>query len=315
LRIATRRSRLALVQTDLVVAALQQRSGVTCEVVPITTTGDVQTDRSLISIGGDGVFVKELFAALLDGRADVAVHSLKDLPTGLPQRLRTGVVPARDDARDALVSFDNRFATIAALPPGATVGTSSVRRAAQLQLLRKDVRVVPLRGNVDTRLRKLHEGECDAAILAFAGLHRLGVLDSLGGSSPLPLDEMVPAAGQGALFVQCRSDDAATLELLRPLEDPSSALATSLERAFLARLGGGCIAPIGAHVTVAGGTWELAAIVVATDGTSALRRSRSGSASDAAEAVTAVEEVASDLLASGAGAMIASARLQGTGSP
>ncbi len=308
LRIATRRSPLALAQTKLVVERLQARAGVRCELVPITTKGDAQADRSLIAIGGDGVFVKELMNALLDERADIAVHSLKDLPTALPAGLDAGAVLERDDARDTLVSRDNAYATIGSLPPNAIVGTSSLRRAAQLRLIRRDLTIAPLRGNVDTRLGKVRSGECDAAVLALAGLRRLGVLASVGGSSPLPADVMVPAVGQGALFAQCRRADREVGALLASIEHAPSAFATKLERAFLAKLGGGCVAPIGAYVGMQAGRWHLQAIIAATDGTKALRRSAEGSDIDAAEAVAAVEEVASEMLAAGGREIIAQAR-------
>lgn len=308
LRIATRRSVLALAQTKLVVDQLRERANIKCEIIPLTTTGDAQVDRSLIAIGGDGVFVKELFAALQDGRADVAVHSLKDLPTSLPPDLCAGAVPEREDASDVLISRDNAYTTIDALPRHAIVGTSSLRRAAQLRLRRRDLQIVPLRGNVDTRVRKVLEGECLAAVLALAGLRRVDLLQSVGGGSPLPHDVMVPAVGQGALFAQCRSGDEVVRRLVGTIDHAPSALATRMERAFLAALGGGCVAPIGAHVETSGDTWRLLAIVAATDGTKALRRSDSGSTKDAAEAVRSVEAIASEMLEAGAEELIAQAR-------
>lgn len=277
-----------------------------CEIISVTTKGDLEADRSLVAIGGDGVFVRELFAALAEGRADIAVHSLKDLPTSLPPGL-FGVVPMRDDPRDALVARGGATATIEGLPQRARVGTSSLRRAGQLRLRRPDLEVVPLRGNVDTRVRKVREGECDAAVLAFAGLRRAALVDVLA-TVPLAPEEMVPAAGQGALYVQCRADDAATRALIAPLEDAPSALATSMERTFLAAIGGGCVAPIGVHVRLEGGECRFWAIVAATDGTRAIRQSRSWPASDAAEALHAVEAIASEMLAAGAGDLIAQAR-------
>lgn len=308
LRIATRRSPLAMAQTKLVVEQLQTHADVVCEILPITTQGDAQADRSLIAIGGDGVFVKELMIALLDERADIAVHSLKDLPTALPPELDAGAVLERDDARDVLISANNSYATIAALPPGAVVGTSSLRRAAQARLIRADLTIVPLRGNVGTRVSKVQSGECDAAILALAGLRRIGLLASVGGGSPLPPDIMVPAVGQGALFAQCRAADDAVIRLLAPLNHAPSALATRLERSFLAKMGGGCVAPIGAYVSIEGGAWRLHAVVAATDGSKALRRDAAGSTTDAAEAVAAVEAVASEMLAAGGREIIARAR-------
>ncbi len=307
LRVATRRSELALAQTKLVVHQLQDRD-VECEILPITTKGDAQVDRSLIAIGGDGVFVKELMQALLDERADIAVHSAKDLPTTLPPELDAGVVLERADARDVLVSKENAYADIGALPPGAVIGTSSLRRAAQVRLVRKDLRIAPLRGNVDTRIGKVRDGEYDAAILALAGLARIGLLAAVGGGSPLAPDVMVPAVGQGALFVQCRAADNAVRALLAPLGHEPSSFAVRLERAFLGAIGGGCVAPIGAHVSVHDGAWRLTAVVAATDGTTSVRRSAQGRVAGASEALAAVEAVASEMLAAGGRELIASAR-------
>jgi hydroxymethylbilane synthase len=308
LRIVTRRSPLALAQTKIVVDRLQRSADVVCEVIPITTKGDAQADRSLIAIGGDGVFVKELMNALVEERADIAVHSLKDLPTALPPELDAGAVLERDDPRDVLVSRDNVYATIASLPTGAVVGTSSLRRAAQVRLIRQDLTIAPLRGNVDSRLGKLRSGECDAAILALAGLRRAGLLESVGGGSPLQPDVMVPAVGQGALYAQCRSTDVAVRALLAAIDHAPSAQATRLERAFLAKLGGGCVAPIGAYVRIEDGQWRLLAVIAATDGTKVLRRSATGPCVDAAEAVASVEAVASEMLAAGGREIIERAR-------
>ena len=299
---------LALAQTELVVDQLREQTNLKYEIIPLTTTGDAQVDRSLTAIGGDGVFVKELFAALLDGRADVAVHSLKDLPTSLPPELCAGAVPRREDASDVLISRENEYTSIDALPHQAVVGTSSLRRAAQLRLRRPDLRIVPLRGNVDTRLSKVLKGECTAAVLALAGLRRVDLLQAVGGGSPLSHDVMVPAVGQGALFVQCRSGDEPVRRLVATIDHAPSALATRMERAFLAALGGGCVAPVGAHVEISGDDWHLLAIVAATDGTKALRRSGSGSTQDAAEAVRTVEAIASEMLEAGANELIAQAR-------
>ena len=308
LRVATRRSGLALAQTQLVVDRLRESANVECEILPITTQGDVLADRSLVAIGGDGVFVKELMNALLDGRADIAVHSAKDLPTSLPPELDAGVIPPRGDARDALVSKHNAYDDIAALPAGAIVGTSSLRRTAQLRLIRKDLRIEPLRGNVDTRVAKVHKGEYDAAILALAGLMRAGLLPLVAGARPLEPSAMVPAVGQGALFVQCRAADARVRELLAPLNHEPSALAVRLERTFLATVGGGCVAPIGANALVQGESWSLHALIAATDGTTFVRRSAQGRCTDAAEAVAAVETIASEMLAAGGRQIIASVK-------
>jgi hydroxymethylbilane synthase len=309
LRIATRRSPLALAQTNFVIEALRGYSDIKCEVIHVTTQGDVERDRSLAAIGGDGVFVKELFVALQERRADIAVHSLKDLPTSLPAELNAGVVPVREDARDVLISRGNQYRSIAELPPHAVVGTSSLRRAAQLRLTRPDLTIVPLRGNVDTRVRKVQSGEYAAAVLAMAGLLRAGLLSEVGGGTPLPFELMVPAPGQGALFVQCRASDEGVRRIIGPIDDASSALATSMERALLAAIGGGCVAPIGANVTISNGSWHLIAVVAATDGTKAVRRAHSGSTADAAEAIGAVERIAADMLRSGAREIIAQAQL------
>jgi len=308
IRVATRRSELAFAQTKLVVQQLQERADVDCEILPITTKGDAQIDRSLIAIGGDGVFVKELMQALLDERADIAVHSAKDLPTGLPPELDAGVVLERADARDVLVSQDNRYTDIGSLPPGALVGTSSLRRAAQVRMVRDDLRIAPLRGNVDTRIGKVRAGEYDAAILALAGLARINLLPSVGGGSPLAPDVMVPAVGQGALYVQCRSADADVRALLAPLDHGPSSFAVRLERSFLAAVGGGCVAPIGAYASVQDATWRLVAVIAATDGTTSVRRSAQGRAADASEALAAVEALASEMLAAGGREIIVSAR-------
>ncbi len=307
LRVATRKSALALAQTALVVERLERSAGVACEIIPMTTKGDAQVDRSLVAIGGDGVFVKELMGALLDGRADIAVHSAKDLPTSLPDAL-TGAVTERADARDALVSVDNRFTDIASLPQRATVGTSSLRRVAQLRLQRPDLQIVPLRGNVDTRLSKVTSGDVDAAVLALAGLLRLKADTKASSYTALDPEVMVPAVGQGALFVQCRADDLLTRDLVAGLEHEPSARAIELERAFLAAIGGGCVAPIGAYAEVNENSFAFLALVAATDGTAAIRRQVKGVTADAAEARRIVEAMASEMLAAGAREIVESAR-------
>lgn len=299
LRVATRSSALALAQAQWVVARLREHGGVECELVPISTKGDALQDRSLASIGGDGVFVKELMAALRDGRADIAVHSLKDLPTEIPADVDAGVVPLREDARDALISRDNGYPSFEALPARARVGTSSLRRAAQLRCARPDLVIAELRGNVDSRVRRVLGGEYDAAVLALAGLRRIGLLELVGGGSALGCDTMVPAAGQGALYVQCRADDGPTHALLLALQDPTSRLATALERHFLQRCGGGCVLPLGVHVAcLPDGTREFWACIASSDGTQSLRRhwKRTG---DAAEAFAQVEATAAEMLAAG----------------
>jgi len=305
LRVATRSSTLALAQTNAVIKRLEPI--VSCEIVPITTKGDVQRDRSLVSIGGDGVFVKELMTALLEDRADIAVHSAKDLPTTLPVELDAGVICEREDARDALVSPEGRYKEIAALPQGARVGTSSLRREAQLRALRPDVQITPLRGNVDTRMRRVQEGTIDAAILAMAGLRRLA-LGTSRFAAPIETALMVPAAGQGGLFIQRRADDLAVRDIIEQLEDPASAFAILLERAFLRAAGGGCVAPVGVHAEVRKQSFRLSAVIAATDGTTVVRDRTEGTTQDAAEATRIVETLASAMLAAGGRDIINAAR-------
>lgn len=241
LRVGTRASALATTQTGMVVAALQE-AGFAIEVLTVTTQGDVRGDVPIARFGRDGVFVRELEEALRDGRIDLAVHSLKDLPTTPAPGLEVAAVPIRESPFDALVG--RTATTLAALPPGAIVGTSSVRRICQLRLARPDLVVRPLRGNVDTRLRKLDAGEYDALILAAAGLRRLG----LGGriTEELRPDVFWPAVAQGALGLQIRSGDVALREALAAVDDPATHRAVRAERACLAALAGGCLAPIAA---------------------------------------------------------------------
>jgi hydroxymethylbilane synthase len=241
MKIGTRGSQLARWQAEWVRARLGD-SGVAAEIVVIKTRGDAEVDRPLHELEGKGFFTKEIEDALLDGRIDVAVHSLKDLPTGLPPGLTLGAIPARHDPREALVSAKS----IAELPTGARVGTSSLRRIAQIKFLRPDLEVVPLRGNVPTRVRKVETRDgLDAALLALAGLERL---DLGGKASPIdPLDVM-PAPGQGALGVEIRADDQSTKRALQPLHDRASAIGVTAERTLLAALGGGCQAPVAAWV-------------------------------------------------------------------
>lgn len=238
----TRGSRLALTQTGLVVEALRARHpGRSFEVVTVKTSGD-QSRASLSEIGGRGVFVIELEQALLSGEIDVAVHSLKDLPAGETPGLAIAATPAREDTRDVLVSRSGLC--LAELPAGATVGTGSPRRACQVRSLRPDLRIADIRGNVDTRLRKVRDGEYDAVVLAAAGLARLGWLDRA--TEVFGHDAMLPAVGQGALAVQTRADDGDAVALARALDDPATRAAVTAERAFDRRLGGGCHAAIAA---------------------------------------------------------------------
>jgi hydroxymethylbilane synthase len=240
-KIGTRGSQLARWQADWVRARLAEQ-GVPAELVVIKTQGDAEVDRPLHELEGKGFFTREIEEALLDGRIDVAVHSLKDLPTALPDGLALAAIPKRHDPRESLVGGTS----LSDLPAGTRIGTSSLRRIAQVRFLRPDLQVVPLRGNVPTRVRKVETGDgLDAALLAIAGLERL----ELGNKASLidPLDVM-PAPGQGALGIEIRADDGATRKALTPLQDPESAAAVSAERALLAALGGGCQAPIAAYV-------------------------------------------------------------------
>ncbi len=233
-----------------------------CEVKVITTQGDRILDRPLPEIGGKGLFTQELEAELLTGEVQAAVHSLKDLPVENPPGLTIGAVPARAEAGDVLVSKQGY--TLESLPEGASVGTSSLRRGAQILVRRADVQIKPLRGNVDTRVRKAENGEYDAIVLAAAGIKRLGLESHV--SQWLPLEVMLPAPGQGALAVQCNSEDEATLKLLAAIEDRATREATLAERAFLTHLGGGCSLPVGAYAKVEGEDLELLGVVASLDG-------------------------------------------------
>jgi len=267
----------------------------------IKTTGDVTKDP-LSVIGGKGVFTKELEDALLDGRIDIAVHSLKDLPTVLPEGLSISAICEREDARDALVlrsKFDVEHASLTGLPRGAVVGTSSQRRLAQLKALRGDVVVNDLRGNVDTRIRKLDEGQYDAVILASAGLVRLGLQDRI--SARISMAEMLPAVGQGAVAIETRSDNEFAVEATRKLDHRETRLACLAERSFLRSLGGGCQFPIAAHATIDQDAMRLDGLVAKPDGSEILRDSLSRPLNDAEAVGTELAEL---LLKRGAGALI-----------
>jgi hydroxymethylbilane synthase len=264
-RIGARGSKLSLAQTGLVRAALAARLGVepsVLEIVPIVTSGDRIQDRRLIEAGGKGLFTKELDEALRDGRIDLAIHSLKDLPTALPDDIALACVPEREDPRDAFVSL--RAKTLADLPAGAVVGTASLRRQAQTLFARPDVRVATLRGNVDTRLAKLEAGEADATFLALAGLKRLG-LETRAASLVDP-EEAPPAACQGALAITTRVDDARVREALEGFEDPDARVEIEAERAFLAALDGSCRTPISALARVNGAEMSFVGETLTPDG-------------------------------------------------
>jgi hydroxymethylbilane synthase len=298
-RVATRASLLARTQSGQVADALRQALDRRVELVEVSTRGDVDQRTPLASFGGVGVFVTAVRDAVVRGDADVAVHSLKDLPTAAAEGLTVIAVPAREDARDVLVARDG--GTVATLRQGATVGTGSPRRAAQLLALRPDLEVVAVRGNVDTRLRTVSDGSLDAVVLAYAGLARLGRLDAV--TEVLEPDQMLPAPGQGALAVECRDVDvdAALLDALRSLDDDTTRVAVTAERSLLATLEAGCSAPVGAHATVTRAGDEvlvhLTGTVVSLDGRTQVRKSVTGNAGDA-EAVG--RELAHDLLAAGA---------------
>ncbi|WP_435017806.1 hydroxymethylbilane synthase [Tundrisphaera sp. TA3] len=264
LRIGTRGSRLALWQANWVADRLRTlHPGLAVDLVEIRTQGDRDRNSPLAAIGGMGLFTKEIQRALVDGEVDIAVHSLKDLPTQGPANLTLGAIPPREDVADALIAPVHR--TLAALPEGATVGTGSLRRRALLLLARPDLTVVSVRGNVETRLNRALSGELDAVVLAEAGLNRLGldqhVTERLGPPS------FLPAVGQGALGIECRADDARTLAWLAPLDDPATHRAVAAERRTLADLEGGCMIPLAAFARDVDGRLRLDAMVVDPDGT------------------------------------------------
>jgi hydroxymethylbilane synthase len=275
--IGTRGSRLALAQTAIVRDALLARhSGARIDVREIKTEGDV-SPAPLSVIGGTGVFTKAIEDALLRGDIDIAVHSLKDLPPRIPGGLAIAAVPARGDPRDALVSRDG--ARLADLPPGARIGTGSARRAAQLRALRDDIEYVEIRGNVDTRIRKVEQGEYDGAVLALAGLQRLGLESKA--AQIFTVDEIVPAVGQACLGVELRKDDREAIELARGIDHEDSHHAADAERAFLARLGAGCTMPVGAFARVTGGQLTIAGMLASGEPPQIHRGRESGAASDA----------------------------------
>jgi len=271
LRIGSRGSQLALWQANHI-AALLRGHGHVVEIEVIKTTGDKIVDVPLAKVGTKGMFTKEIEEALAAGHVDLAVHSLKDLPTEIPPAFEIAAMTKRDDPRDVLCS--RRYASIEALPQAARVGTSSLRRQAQLKALRPDLVIQPLRGNVDTRLGKLEAGEYDAIILAAAGLNRLGKTEVI--KQFISTDVMCPAAGQGALAVEVRAGDSGALEHVAFLDDSSARATTTCERALLGRLGGGCQVPIGALAELLDGRLHLQAVVASPDGSHVLRESADG---------------------------------------
>ncbi|GAB3590327.1 hydroxymethylbilane synthase [Angustibacter peucedani] len=306
LRLGTRRSRLALAQSGQVAEAVRAATGRDVELVEVTTEGDVSREH-LTQIGGTGVFAAALRRAVLDGHVDLAVHSLKDLPTAPEPGLVVAAVPARSDARDVLVARDGL--TLGELPAGAVLGTGSPRRAAQVLALGLGLEVVPVRGNVDTRIGLVAEGTVDGVLLARAGLLRLGRADDA--TEVLDPLQVLPAPGQGALAVECRADDAELVAALAALDDPDTRAAVTAERALLAALEAGCTAPVGAlaevveSLDVSGSVvveLSLRAVVAAPDGSDALRRSASGPLADPdglgrALAAELLEDGAADLVA------------------
>jgi hydroxymethylbilane synthase len=273
LRIGTRGSNLALVQSEWVKKEVQSRyPEVRVELIKIKTKGDKIVDAPLSKVGGKGLFVKEIEEALLNKEVDLAVHSMKDVPAELQKGLKLSVYPKREDPRDALVSM--HFSTVEDLPQGASVGTSSLRRSAQLLHMRPDLHIIPLRGNVDTRLRKLEKGELQAIVLATAGLNRLGLSERI--TALLSPEVFLPAIGQGVLGLEVREDDQKTQDLISFLNDHETELAAKAERAFLKELEGGCQVPLAGYARVEKGRIVLEGMVAELDGTVILRQQLSG---------------------------------------
>ncbi len=298
LTIGTRSSKLALVQTHMIRDRLQVvHPDLTVAVEHITTRGDIILDRPLNAIGDKGLFVIEIEEAMRAGRVDLAVHSAKDLPSELPPDMTLAACPRRADPRDALVARSG--ATLATLPRGARIGTSSLRRACQLRSIRPDLDILDLRGNVDTRLRKLHDGQYDAIVLAAAGLVRLGLESVI--TELIEPDVMIPAVGQGVIGIEARAGDNRVLQRLAPLEDPAARLAITVERAFLARIGGGCQVPVGALARLEGEELILDGMIGTRDGR-LVRGRRRGPASEPSRLGAAL---ADELLDSGGRALLA----------
>lgn len=298
LKIATRQSPLALWQAEHIRARLEaMHADLTVELVTFVTQGDKILDTPLAKIGGKGLFVKELEAALMDGRADLAVHSMKDVPMALPEGLSLAVICEREDPLDAFVS--NHYASFADLPQGAKVGTSSLRRKCQILKARPDLEIIDLRGNVGTRLSKLDDGQYDAIILASAGLKRLGLAERI--RHTIQPDVSLPAVGQGALGLECRSQDQAVLDLILPLMHAETNVCVRAERAFNAYLEGGCQVPIAGYATLQNGQLQIEGRVGSVDGQTILKAVQYG----APEQVEMLgEELAKALLAQGAGELL-----------
>lgn len=302
LRIATRQSRLALWQAEHVAALLRERHpNLNVVLVPMTTQGDRVLDRPLADVGGKGLFIKELEIALAQGRADIAVHSMKDVPSEMPDGMTLSAMLPRADARDAFVS--RSVATFQLLPDGARVGTSSLRRQCQLKSLRPDLEIVPLRGNVDTRLRKLDEGQYDAIILAAAGLTRLGFAHRI--THHIDFEHSLPAVGQGIIGIECRANDERSIALTAVLDDPTARVCCESERAFALRLQGSCQSPIAGYAELQDRRLLLRGAVGSEDGRTIYRGSQQGDQSDAAALGI---QLADRLLAAGADVLLAEQR-------
>jgi hydroxymethylbilane synthase len=280
IRIATRQSKLALWQAEHVAALLRAaHPALQIELVKMTTQGDRILDRPLAEVGGKGLFIKELEVALTESRADIAVHSMKDVPSELPPGMTLAAMLPRVDARDAFVSV--RYQSFASLPQGARVGTSSLRRQCQIRSVRSDLELIPLRGNVDTRLRKLDEGEFDAIILAGAGLIRLGLGDRI--KEFLAVEQSLPAVGQGIIGIECRAEDFASQEYVKILNDIDANSCIAAERAFALRLEGSCQSPIGGFAELSGVNLKLHGLVASIDGKEVYRDTIVGPRKNAAE--------------------------------
>lgn len=296
IRIGTRGSPLALAQAHETRARLMAAHGLpetAFEIHIYKTTGDQILDRPLAEVGGKGLFTKEIEEALLAREVDLAVHSMKDMQTQLPDGLAIGAVLPREDVRDAFISL--KYASLADMPTGAVVGTSSLRRQAQVKRVRPDLEVVGFRGNVQTRLKKLADGVADATLLACAGLHRLGLADRI--TAPIETGVMLPAVAQGAIALEIRADDAATADLIRPLNDDASAICVTAERAFLTELEGSCRTPIAGHATLTAGSLSFRGMTFSLDGAECFETARQGAVATAHDLGVAA---ARDLLARGA---------------
>lgn len=302
IRIATRQSRLALWQAEYVAAGLREcHPQLEVVLVPMTTQGDRVLDRALSEVGGKGLFIKELEVAITEHRADIAVHSMKDVPSDMPPGMTLAAMLPRADARDAFVS--QRYATLESLPEGAKVGTSSLRRQCQLKATRPDLNVIPLRGNVDTRVRKLDEGQYDAIILAAAGLIRLGLGPRI--TQYIDFDQSLPAVGQGIVGIECRADDERSIALVQVLDDPDSRRCCEAERAFALRLEGSCQSPIAGYAQLQGDEITLRGVIGSEDGATIYRGTTQGAAARAEQLGI---ELAERLLAAGAAELLAAQR-------